>query len=62
MHNSGLKAKTVGLVAYMQPVYGVVILHSVPDMPTFVGGAIIVAAAVYEYVREHNKAAAILTE
>ena len=61
-----LKAKTVGLVACMQPVYGViygvVILHSVPDMSTFVGGAIIVAAAVYESVREHNKAAAILTE
>ncbi len=55
-----LRAKTVGLVACMQPVYGVVygviFLHSVPDVSTFFGGAIIVTAAVYESVRVHNKA------
>jgi drug/metabolite transporter (DMT)-like permease len=54
-----LKAKTVGLVACMQPVYGVfygvVFLKSIPEISTFIGGAIIVAAAVYESVREHNK-------
>jgi drug/metabolite transporter (DMT)-like permease len=55
-----LKAKTVGLVACMQPVYGViygvVFLQSVPNFSTFIGGAIIVAAAIYESVHEHNKA------
>ena len=54
-----LKAKTVGLVGCMQPVYGVIygvfFLHSVPDLSTFIGGAIIVVAAIYESIREHNK-------
>jgi len=61
-----LKAKTVGLVACMQPVYGVIygviFLHSIPDFSTFIGGAIIVTAAVYESLREHNKAAMTLTD
>lgn len=55
-----LKAKTVGLVACSQPVYaviyGVVFLGSIPDITTFVGGTIIMTAAVYESIREHNKA------
>lgn len=55
-----LKAKTVGLVACLQPVYaviyGIVLLHSIPDIATCIGGAIIVTAAIYESVREHNKA------
>lgn len=54
-----LKAKTVGLVACMQPVYAVIyeiiFLHTVPNLPTIIGGAIIVSAAIYESVREHNK-------
>jgi drug/metabolite transporter (DMT)-like permease len=54
-----LKAKTVALVACMQPVYGIIygiiLLHSIPDAATFLGGAIIVAAAVYETVRAHYK-------
>lgn len=54
-----LKAKTVGLVACLQPVYAVIyeigFLHSVPNLPTILGGAIIVAAAIYESVREHNR-------
>ncbi|MFO1388921.1 DMT family transporter [Cellvibrio sp.] len=61
-----LKAKTVGLVACMQPVYGVVygmiILKSIPDKSTLVGGAIIVTAAIYESLREHNKSAMPLTD
>jgi drug/metabolite transporter (DMT)-like permease len=61
-----LKAKTVALVACMQPVYGVldgvIFLHSIPDTATFIGGAIIVTAAVYESLREHNKAALALTD
>jgi len=61
-----LKAKTVALVACMQPVYGVIygviFLHSIPDMATFVGGAIIVTAAIYESLRAHNKAALALTD
>ncbi|MES2822865.1 MAG: DMT family transporter [Pseudomonadota bacterium] len=55
-----LKAKTVGLVACMQPVYGVIygvlFLHSIPEFSTLLGGVIIVTAAIYESVREHNKA------
>jgi drug/metabolite transporter (DMT)-like permease len=56
-----LKAKTVGLVACLQPVYSVtyavIFLNSIPDTPTFIGGGIIVAATLYESIREHNKAA-----
>ena len=55
-----LKAKTVGLVACMQPVYGVfygvVFLHSIPNLSTVIGGCIIVTAACYESVRVHHKA------
>jgi drug/metabolite transporter (DMT)-like permease len=61
-----LKAKTVALVACMQPVYGVIygviFLHSIPNTATFIGGAIIVTAALYESLREHNKAALALTD
>ena len=56
-----LRAKTVGLVACLQPVYaviyGVVLLGSIPDLATWIGGAIIIAAAIYESIREHKKAA-----
>lgn len=54
-----LKATTVGVVACMQPVYaviyGMVILHAMPDLPTVFGGAIIMAAALYESVSKHRK-------
>lgn len=53
-----LKAKTVALVSCIQPLYGVifgvVLLHSVPDVSTIIGGVIILLSAVYESVREHN--------
>jgi drug/metabolite transporter (DMT)-like permease len=53
-----LKAKTVGLVACMQPVYAVIyeviFLHTYPNMATLIGGAIIMAAAFYESVRKHH--------
>ncbi|HSC68359.1 MAG TPA: DMT family transporter [Cellvibrio sp.] len=59
-----LKAKTVGLVACLQPVYAVIyeiaILHTYPEPSTLIGGSIIMAAALYESVREHNKANALL--
>lgn len=52
-----LKAKTVGLVACMQPVYAVVyeviFLHTYPNSLTLLGGAIIMAAALYESVHKH---------
>lgn len=58
-----LKAKTVGLVACLQPVYAVMyeiaVLHTYPDWSTIIGGSIIMAAAIYESVREHNKATLI---
>jgi drug/metabolite transporter (DMT)-like permease len=56
-----LKAKTVGLVACLQPVYAVgyeiAFLHTYPGMSTLLGGSIIMAAAIYESVREHKKSA-----
>lgn len=61
-----LKAKTVALVACMQPVYGVIygviFLHSIPDVATFIGGAIIVTAALYESLRAHGKSTIALTD
>jgi drug/metabolite transporter (DMT)-like permease len=52
------------LVACLQPVYAVIyeiaILHTYPDWSTILGGSIIMAAAIYESVREHNKANALL--
>jgi drug/metabolite transporter (DMT)-like permease len=52
-----LKAKTVGLVACMQPVYAVIyeviFLHTYPNSLTLLGGAIIMAAALYESVHKH---------
>lgn len=54
-----LKAKTVGLVACLQPVYAVIyevlFLDHYPDGPTLLGGAIIMGAAIYESLREHKK-------
>lgn len=54
-----LKAKTVGLVACLQPVYAVIyeifLLHEIPDNGTLIGGAIIMVAAIYESVHEHHK-------
>lgn len=54
-----LKAKTVALVACMQPVYGIifgiVFLKSVPNLSTLVSGIIIVSTAIFEPVREHRK-------
>lgn len=56
-----LKAKTVALVACIQPVFGVIydvaFLHTVPGLTTLIGGAIILLAAVYESVKEHNRQA-----
>lgn len=61
-----LKAKTVGLVACMQPVYGVIygviFLHSIPELSTVIGGTIIVAAAIYESMRAHAETVAPLPD
>ncbi len=56
-----LSAKTVGLIAYLQPLYGITlsffILSEVPTIMTLIGGMIIVAAAIYETFlsNKHNK-------
>jgi len=54
-----LKAKTVALVACIQPVFGViydvVFLHNLPSSSTLLGGTIILSAAVYESVKEHKR-------
>ena len=51
----GLKAKTVGMIGCLQPVYGVLlawlILGEVPTWLTLVGGSFIVAAAALETLR-----------
>ena len=50
-----LKAKTVGLIGCLQPVYGTLfaflILHEQPDLLTLVGGALIVGTAAWETYR-----------
>jgi drug/metabolite transporter (DMT)-like permease len=50
-----LEAKTVGIVASLQPAYGVLLaaifLSEIPPHRTLVGGAVIVSAAVIESIR-----------
>lgn len=54
-----LRAKTVGLVSCLQPVYGAfyafILLGSQPDFWTIVGGLLIGVTALYESLREHGK-------
>jgi drug/metabolite transporter (DMT)-like permease len=55
-----LSAKTVGLVACLQPVYAVIyaalFLDSYPELNTMIGGVIIVSAAMYESYMAHQRA------
>ena len=50
-----LKAKTLGIVQSLQPAYGVVLaaifLSEYPSMRTLAGGAVVVIAASYEFVK-----------
>lgn len=52
----GLKARSVGLISCLQPVYGVLlawlILNEQPGLWTLAGGALIVAAAALESVKK----------
>ncbi|MBU2882617.1 DMT family transporter [Psychrosphaera sp. B3R10] len=52
-------AKTAGLVACLQPLYGVIlsmfILAEVPNMMTLIGGLIIISAAIFETTQGHKK-------
>lgn len=47
-----LSAKTAGLIAYLQPLYGIslgfILLSEVPTTMTLLGGSIILSAAIYE--------------
>jgi drug/metabolite transporter (DMT)-like permease len=47
-----LSAKTAGLIAYLQPLYGIslgfLLLAEVPTLMTLLGGVIILSAAIYE--------------
>jgi drug/metabolite transporter (DMT)-like permease len=56
-----LKAKTVGIVASLQPAYGVVLaaifLSEIPSLRTLVGGAVIVSAAVAESIKVSGQSA-----
>ncbi|MGS0466719.1 EamA family transporter [Cobetia marina] len=53
----GLRAKTVGMIGCLQPVYGVLlawlILGEAPTWMTLVGGSFIVAAAALETLRRN---------
>lgn len=59
---NNLKAKSVSLIACMQPVFGVLlaflVLNEVPNSQTLIGGAIILTAAVLEtlHVKRQGKA------
>lgn len=54
-----LRAKTFALVSCMQPLYGVVfamiILKEAPSWQTFIGGALVISAALYETVKTHRE-------
>ncbi len=53
-----LRAKTFSLVACMQPFYGVIlamlVLGEKPNWQTFVGGALVICAAIYETINTHK--------
>jgi drug/metabolite transporter (DMT)-like permease len=50
-----LKAKTVALIACLQPMYGIIfaaiVLHEYPSLRTTIGAAIVLAVAVMESLR-----------
>ena len=54
-----LKAKTVGLISCLQPMYGMLtaalILNEWPDMKTVIGGSLVLSAAIYETAYGHKK-------
>lgn len=53
-----LRAKTFSLVACMQPFYGIVfailMLNEQPTWQTFIGGLLVISAAVYETITTHR--------
>lgn len=56
---SKISAKTAGLVACLQPLYGtiwgLILLSEVPSISTLIGGAIIVGAALYETAQSNKR-------
>jgi len=56
---SSTSAKTAGLVACLQPLYGIIlsliILAEVPSWTTLLGGTIILGTAIYETTRTNRK-------
>ena len=58
---SKTSAKTAGLVAYLQPLYGtflgLVLLSEVPTLTTILGGTIVVVAALVETVQAGKRSA-----
>lgn len=58
---SKISAKTTGLVACLQPLYGtiwgLILLSEVPSISTLIGGAIIVSAALYETAKSTKRTA-----
>ena len=53
-----LRAKTFSLIACIQPFYGVIfamlVLSEHPNWQTFVGGILVISAAIYETVNTHK--------
>jgi len=56
---SGISTRTASMIACLEPVYGVVlaalILHEAPSARTILGGAVVLAVAVYASVRSEKR-------
>ena len=54
-----LKAKTVGLISCLQPMYGMamaaLILSEWPELKTLVGGSLVLSAAIFETLHGHKQ-------
>ncbi|PQJ55162.1 hypothetical protein BTO11_05115 [Psychrosphaera saromensis] len=61
-----LSARTAGLIAYLQPLYGIalgfIILAEVPKLMTLLGGVIILSAAIYETYLSNKQAKKLYKE
>jgi len=55
-----LKAKTVGLISCLQPMYGMamaaLVLSEWPEVKTLAGGALVLSAAIFETIHGHKQA------
>ena len=54
-----ISAKTVGIISFLQPLYGtllaIILLSEIPTLTTLIGGTIILLAALYESITAYGK-------